>query len=273
MANEKASEWRSNEHKEEKKDVLGYVEEGLEARRSMDLAKTISNIGCYRYPVDNERSQQLAKKAAFEKAVDDTVSFCASDSQLKKYSITENEIMDWCKIPVMESNSSNSDVFANMQNKSFQQPVSADIQPEQAAEVLFALNAGLAKIGISNSFMQNCLMTVNRRVADSFSDRLLGLPKPSASESSLVTLEFSLDGSTVKMTYDSTQPEFVRLWAFGGTLDRMDDSRRRNTFLGMAKLGSDFKVENFSQPGRVFPVKKLNEFLELVQLANKNAMN
>jgi hypothetical protein len=261
MATEQASNWSESDHAKEKKEVLGKVENKLESSgKAKELPELILSLSEYRYPKDPRQQQ---KKEAFDKALTDVAGICANDKELKKYQIKKEDIQSWCQIPLMET----SDPWPKIADHGLYSVNTPQITARESVESVIALRKGLDFLGIGPELLGNCEMNVYKREPDSFTDGLMGLPKPEkGKESYLVFLTFNLGVSKIKIRYDSSIPTaaFIDgLVAVPGVRPYID--------YGLVSLGPDKKITDFS--GRPsFDLSKgrnLDKYLQLIQLANK----
>lgn len=246
MGAEKASNWRAEEHIGEKKEVLGKVEHGLEGRNEAgDLAKVIASIAKYRYPQDSDAARCREMKRSFDSALEQVAGVCRTDSQLAKYGIEKNDILEWCKVPLLESSPAIS--WQKMAERgTFTTSVSSQTAPNTIAGNLLALGVAGSKLGLAPDLLENSSMMVNRRDPESFSDRFTGLPKPEkGKETYVVNLEVRFRGTKLTLSYDSSNPSAV-------FVDGVVALKDVNPVVihGLSILDSGFRVTKMDDPGQ-----------------------
>jgi len=246
MGSEKAGNWGGGEHLGEKKEVLGKVDRSLEgSNETGELAKLITDIAKFRYPQDADASKCREKKSSFDSALDQVAGVCRTDSQLAKYGIEKRDILEWCKVPMLEGSPAIS--WQKMAERgTFTTSVSAQTAPNIVAENLLALGVAGSKLGLEPDLLENSSMMVNKRNPESFSDRFTGLPKPEkGKETFVVSLEVRFRGSKLTLSYDSSNPSAV-------FVDGVVALKDANPFVvhGLATLDSGFRVTKMEDSGQ-----------------------
>lgn len=268
MGAEKASSWQSHEHITEKKDVLGKVGQKLEEKNvAQELPGLIADIAKFRYPQDTDGEQREKKRQSFSSALDQVTDICRTDSQLAKYSIRREDILDWCKVPMLEETRKEVMWEKMSRGSSVSVGESANKPPVEAAEDIVALRTGISNLGISNELMQYCQMSVFKRDPNSMMDGMLGLPKPEEGKQTyIVNLEFNIRGSKVKLFYDSSSPA-------SAVIDALVASPGINPFVlrGFAEFGPDHKITKYQGRRNTLLAEgaNLNTFLHLIRVASE----
>lgn len=265
MTAEKAAYWSEGEHSQEKKEVLAKLDSKLDQQQSAkELPELIADLSVFRYPADPNAEQ---KKSAFDRALGEVSAYCASSGELSKYEIKKEDILKWCSISLLEDGHQN--VWEKMARKSsFQLNRDRQAPSGERAENIFALRLAMSQLGLSGDLMPHCELSVKKREPNSFTDRLFGLPAPSADaagQSQLAFLNFELNGAKIQLRFDTSSPRNVYL----DGLVPIKDSNRVVAVSGLATLGGSGKIESFT--GRETPMlsagSNLNNFLKLVLLA------
>lgn len=268
MGTEKASTWSEQEHAAEKKEVLGKVEHKLEGKNlAKELPDLITNIAKFRYPRDAEPPVRESKKNAFQSALTEVAAMCGTDPELRKYEIKKENILDWCRIPILEKGDP-PQVWENMSKAaSYSLQTLRPEETSKRAETVMALRTAFSEIGLSDELMPFCTMQVNPRDPDSAMDAFTGLPKPAAGQKTYITfLDFRIGGSVVKIFFDSSNPQHL---AMRGIVSA--PNVRTHEVNALMSLGPDKTITAYQGRGTVLLGKggSVDTFLNVIRVANQ----
>jgi hypothetical protein len=268
MGTEKAGSWSEQEHAAEKKEVLGKVEHKLEGKNlAKELPDLISGIAKFRYPQDKEASVRESKKNAFRSALTDVASICHADPELGKYDIKKEDILEWCKIPILEQGDP-PQVWENMSKAGTY--ALQYVRPEETskrAETVMAFRTAFSEIGLSDELMPFCSMQVSRRDPDSAMDALYSLPKPVPGQKTYITfLDFHIGGSAIKIFFDSSNPQKLMMRGIVAA-----PNVRPHEVNALMTLGADKNIIEYEGKGTALLGRggSLDTFLNVIRLAQQ----